>query len=143
MLDGVGRTGLPPRLSIATRRRVDGGGFRMPEGCGDGPAPSGLSETHQAQAAAETSGCDGIPADTGVGPAYERDQQARRRGHTLLNALAAMQHALLAPGGPPLELDEIAALLDGPPAATPGLQAVIAQLSLRVRIELARGQGPL
>lgn len=68
-----------------------------------------------------------------------RDRQARQHGHALLQALASLQHALLAGGCCAGTLRHLAALADTCPAPPhPGLAAVLQGLSLRAQVELAR-----
>lgn len=68
-----------------------------------------------------------------------RDRQARQHGHALLQALASLQHALLAGGCCAGTLRQLAALADTCPAPShPGLAAVLQGLSLRAQVELAR-----
>ena len=68
-----------------------------------------------------------------------RDREARRHGHALLQALAALQHALLAGHGEGECLQRLCALgADTPIAADPGLAAVLRGVVLRAQIELAR-----
>ncbi len=67
-----------------------------------------------------------------------RDRAARRHGKALLEALAALQHALLGgEEGPALQ--RLAALLAAmPEAADPRLGAVLRAVALRAQVELAR-----
>jgi len=65
------------------------------------------------------------------------DREARRRGQDILAALAALQRALLGPGG--ADAGELAALATAVPQADdPALRAVVAAITLRARIEAAR-----
>ena len=75
---------------------------------------------------------------------YRRDPAARRAGHALLGALAALQHALLACGGEAAALARLRALLgEMPSAEDPALMAALAAIALRCRIELARREAPI
>ncbi|MEJ1977633.1 MAG: flagellar assembly protein FliX [Acetobacteraceae bacterium] len=68
-----------------------------------------------------------------------RDRNARRHGKALLEALAALQQALLAGGDEGAALERLAALATaGPDAANPALVGVMRALSLRG----AGGAGP-
>jgi hypothetical protein len=75
-----------------------------------------------------------------------RDRQARRHAEAVLAQLAALQCALLGdmPGlgdEPGTALARLAGLAEtAPEAADPGLAAVLAAVTLRARIELARRQ---
>jgi hypothetical protein len=69
-----------------------------------------------------------------------RDREARRRGHDMLAELAALQRALLAERGVPIDqlrrLEGLAA--DTLPVSDPRLREVMEAIILRVRVELAR-----
>jgi hypothetical protein len=69
-----------------------------------------------------------------------RDRPARQRGQALLNALAALQRAMLAEaGGGREQLEALAGLADSvPDAADPRLRAAMDAIMLRVQVELAR-----
>ena len=68
-----------------------------------------------------------------------RDRSARRRGRELLDALAALQRAMLAGEIGPDQLNELFALVvDVPDAADPRLRAAMEDVVLRARVELAR-----
>ncbi len=70
-----------------------------------------------------------------------RDRRARRHGRALLEALGGLQRALLSTDGgvSPELLQRLRMLVADPvPAADPALGAVVAQIALRARIELAR-----
>jgi hypothetical protein len=68
-----------------------------------------------------------------------RDRQARQHGHTLLQALAALQHALLYGAGESESLRHLALLLaEAPPASDPALAAILQGITLRAQVELAR-----
>jgi hypothetical protein len=68
-----------------------------------------------------------------------RDREARRRGHDMLAALTRLQRALLA-GEPDLAtLRGLEALAENvPEASDPALQQALADVVLRVKVELAR-----
>jgi len=68
-----------------------------------------------------------------------RDREARRRGHGLLAALAALQRDLLGGGEAPAALQRLADLAAAvPDAEDRRLGAVLAAIVLRTRVELAR-----
>ena len=68
-----------------------------------------------------------------------RDRQARQHGHALLQALAALQHALLQGAGEAESVRHLAQLVaDAPPAADPALAAILQGIALRAQVELAR-----
>lgn len=69
-----------------------------------------------------------------------RDRQARRHAEAVLAQLAALQCALLG-DEPGTALARLSGLAEtAPEAADPGLAAVLAAVTLRARIELARRQ---
>lgn len=68
-----------------------------------------------------------------------RDRSARRRGQDILAALAELQRALLAGGGSADVLGRLAALTaDLPRALDPRLERILAAITLRARVEMAR-----
>lgn len=70
-----------------------------------------------------------------------RDRRAKRHGRALLEALGGLQRGLLSADGSvsPEVLQRLQMLIADPvPAADPALGAVVAQIALRARIELAR-----
>ncbi len=72
-----------------------------------------------------------------------RDRAARRHGHMMLDGIAALQRALLAPddstGSTGGALRQLAALaLAVPVTADPALRRLLAGVTLRVQVELAR-----
>ena len=71
------------------------------------------------------------------------DRAARRHGLVVLGGLTALQRALLEGGDTAASLERLAALLaDMPRAAEPRLAALLDTIVLRVRVELARLDGP-
>lgn len=126
---------LPPirGAQIASRtapRRVGPGGFALPE---DGPPSLSGAERVQPQL-----GMLGL--QEGWSPA-ERDAAAQRRGQAALRALEELQLAVLAGGIEPARLARLALLAEGEAGADPALREIIAAISLRARIELARHGG--
>jgi hypothetical protein len=128
-INGVGQAA---PLGSAGRPMARGGGFSV----------DGAAEGSAAAAA-------GAPADISLASLLAlqsdeadevRDRPARQRGHALLNALAALQRAMLAEGGVGREqLQALAGLADSvPDAADPRLRAAMDAITLRVQVELAR-----
>lgn len=72
------------------------------------------------------------------GSVRERDARARRRATAVLDELAALQAELLAGAADPARLDRLARLAEGEEAADPALAAIVAEVSLRARVEIAR-----
>jgi hypothetical protein len=72
-------------------------------------------------------------------PDAARDRAARRHGRDMLAALAGLQRALLGGGDAAAALERLAGLVGNmAPAADPALATVLAALTLRCRVELAR-----
>jgi hypothetical protein len=69
----------------------------------------------------------------------DRNAAARRQGQAVMARLAALQHALLAERDRTALLAQLAGLVADMPAATdPGLAALLGEIALRARVELAR-----
>jgi len=68
----------------------------------------------------------------------ERDAAAQRRGQGLLRELRGLQLALLSGERDPASLARVALLSEGEAGADPALREIIAEISLRARVELAR-----
>lgn len=125
MIRGVGA---PPPASGGPRKPAASGGFRLPGA--DSAAPSGI-------AAAAAIGTPSMLALQELPDPHLADREARRRGQDILEALAALQRALLGAG--PLDPDSLARLAENvPQASDPALRAAVAALVLRARIEGAR-----
>ena len=112
-------------------------GFGVPDG-----APAGADSPGVGVAPTSLAGMLALQADQGEWDAASpaaRDRRARRGGRDVLEALAAMQRALLGGGADAAALARLAALAGGlPDAADPGLRAIIGDIGLRARVELAR-----
>ncbi|MES2713415.1 MAG: flagellar assembly protein FliX [Pseudomonadota bacterium] len=112
-------------------------------------APRGVGGFHlaagQGSSAESAAGVAAAPVTTlsllalqEAGALAERNARARSRGLALLAALASLQAALLRgslDAGLPARL---ALLSDGEAAADPALAALLAEVNLRARVELAR-----
>jgi hypothetical protein len=149
-IEGIG----PPSPAVRPARAASPvrGGFAMPGGPGPEAAPAGAPggpaavtlETMLALQAAED--------------ATEHDRSARRHGQAMLQALNALQRALLRDGGGvaagaasaggggsgevAAALRTLGGLAEGAPLATdPALAATLAAIVLRARVELARRGG--
>ena len=115
---------------------VPGATFRLPN-------EAGSSAMQSTAGAAAARGLDALLALQEAGAAVDdpvlRDREARRHGRKVLDALAALQKALLGGGGERDALGHLSALLGGMPQATdPQLAALLGSVGLRARIELAR-----
>ncbi|MBR0657567.1 flagellar assembly protein FliX, partial [Plastoroseomonas arctica] len=73
-----------------------------------------------------------------TGAAAERDARARARGAALIATLAALQTGLLRGSVDSAVTARLAALSEGEAAADPALAALLADITLRARVELAR-----
>lgn len=115
-----------PSTRLAAARR-SGSGFSVPGG--GAPTVAGL------EASAPSLGVLGL--EQGWTPA-ERDAAAERRGSAVLRELQGLQLALLGGGVEVSRLSRLALLAEGEAGADPALREIIAEISLRARIELAR-----
>lgn len=110
--------------------RASPGGFRL------GRAGGG-TQAAPAQGVAAPQGASLLALQESA-PAAERDARARRRGQALIEELTALQAGLLAGRIEPGRLRALARLSAGEAAADPALAAILAAISLRARVELAR-----
>jgi len=128
-INGVGASA---PLGSAGRPTARAGGFSV-----DGAAAGGTTAAAGATADISLAGLLALQSDEADAI---RDRPARQRGNALLNALAALQRAMLAEGGAGREqLQALAGLADSvPDAADPRLRAAMDAITLRVQVELAR-----
>ncbi|MBX9749657.1 MAG: flagellar assembly protein FliX [Roseococcus sp.] len=112
---------------VATPRRAASSGFALP---GASAREAGATE-----AIASHLNMLGLQ---GEWSASERDAAAARRGDAVLRELAALQLGLLEGRLDSARLNRLALLAEGELGADPALQEIIAAISLRARIELAR-----
>ena len=69
----------------------------------------------------------------------ERRRRSARRGHDLLDSLDKLKAALLGGSVPAADLGRLArALSDAGPSGDPELDAIVAQIELRAKVELAK-----
>jgi len=125
IIEGIRRP-LPPATSIAHNAK---GRFAVP------------AAADQPFAAAPTAAppLDSMLALQEQAADVTQERQARQHGHALLQALAALQTALLAGRAERESLEQLATLTAAcPAAADPALAAIIQGLSLRAQVELAR-----
>lgn len=117
-----------------TRTAPAGGGFALPAATpetGAGP----VAEIYPAAMAGLLALQEGVSL-------YRSDPLARRAGQGLLATLGALQRAVLEGGDGTAALARMRLLLDEmPPAEDPALAAILAQITLRCRVELARRAG--
>jgi protein-disulfide isomerase-like protein with CxxC motif len=110
-----------------------------------GRATGGTFHLALGEPAAEAAEVAATPALVGLLAVQEaesdaaRNRAARRRGRELLEALSALQRAVLEGGADPAGLARLATLAeDTPAAADPALGEVVHAIVLRARVELAR-----
>ncbi len=98
------------------------------------------SETARPAASAAAGGLEAMLLLQEASGEGAEDRGARRHGREILNALAALQRALLAAQGSEEALAELAALAEASPAEAhdPALRAAVAAVALRAKVELAR-----
>lgn len=127
-VQGVGRAGAVDWS--AARPAARGGGFSVTA------RPAAAAGTLAATAEVALGAMLAMQETEG---AAVRDRAARRRGQDMLAELAALQRALLAGGADESGLGRLASLAaQVPEAADPALREVVAAVTLRVRVELAR-----
>jgi hypothetical protein len=126
IIEGVRRT-LPPSTTIP---RNAAGRFAVPIAADQPltPAPTAAASPLEGVLALQEQAAD-----------LTRDRQARQHGQALLQALAALQHAMLAGAAQTESLQRLATLTAACPSAMdPALATIIQGLSLRAQVELAR-----
>lgn len=130
-------TGYGPIASPARPGRAAGaqGRFRVPT---DGSA-NAASETRESAAADGVSIAASLIALQETIESGERDREAKGRADAMLEELAALQRAMLGGAISPARLASLAALSDQAGlAADPRLADLVAAVSLRAKVELAR-----
>lgn len=131
-ITGYGPIASPARLGRATGAQ---GRFRVPADGLTGAA----SEAREAASAEGVTIAASLIALQETIAAGERDREARERAEGMLDELAALQHAMLGGRISPDRLAALAQLADQPGvAADPRLADVVAAVSLRAKVELAR-----
>jgi len=129
MLPPIRASNSAPRL--AASRRTGGSGFALPE-ADEAPTAAPLESV-------TPFGLLGLQLERT--PA-ERDAAAERRGQGLMRELQGLQLALLSGVPDPASLARVALLSEGETGADPALREIIAAISLRARVELARQAAP-
>ena len=130
-MSGIRGLGGVPAPPASARTARGAGGFRLATG------PGAAAEVAASAAAAPAAAVSLLGLQE-CGAVAERDARARTRGLAMLSALAALQAGLLrgaVDAGLPARL---AALGEGEAAADPALAALLAQVTLRARVEMAR-----
>jgi len=127
-ISGVGRAGYVQREAGPVASA--GGGFSVPAASGGGV--SGV-------ASASDVGLAGLLALQAEGAETVEDRAARKRGREMLDELERLHRALLGEVADFAGLRRLAELAEGIPVATDaGLRAVMGEITLRARVELAR-----
>ena len=117
----------------ANARRTSSTGFSLPEA-------SETSETRSAAAPRSVSGIDALLAMQGVEDPIEKRKRSVRRGKTALDVLDDLKIGLLSGA---LDASTVARLRTAAAdlkssSGDPGLDAVLAEIELRVEVELAK-----
>lgn len=116
----------------AAGRAAGGAEFRLAEA---GPATRAVSSPMVSAPA----GIDALLALQAVGDATEGRRRAVKRGRTLLDTLEEMRADLLSGRVDPAALDRLVGVLaEGREAANPQIDALLDDIELRVRVELAK-----
>jgi hypothetical protein len=121
----------------SSARRTSSGTFVLPEAAGpQQPAATGAPRS--------LTGIDALLALQGVEDPTERRKRAVSRGRSALDILDEMKLALLAGNLDPALLGRLAAIAAGLKETTgdPGLDGVLAEIELRVEVELAKMKQP-
>lgn len=109
-----------------------------------GRRPAGFAVAEQPAKLGEATALTALSTDAllflqEVESPQERDARSRRHGTALLDLLAKLQHGLLDGAAPGEVLQDLQALTTQPiVAANPGLQDVVAAITLRAHVEIAR-----
>lgn len=121
----------------STPRRTSAGGFALPDSSGT-PAPSGTA------APRTLTGIDALLALQGVEDPTERRRRAVVRGRHALDVLDEIKLALLAGTLDQSLLARLGVMAAGlkESSGDPGLDAVLAEIELRVEVELAKMKQP-
>ncbi|RAI45404.1 flagellar assembly protein FliX [Rhodoplanes roseus] len=129
----TGPNGTTTTGSASSVRRTGSGTFMLPDSSGS-PAPSATA------ASRPLTGIDALIALQGVEDPAERRRRAVVRGRSALDILDEMKLALLAGNLDPNILARLGAIAAGLKESTgdPGLDSVLAEIELRVEVELAK-----
>jgi hypothetical protein len=132
-IDGNGRVVGPRQTSGAGKAGGSGTGFSLSLG-------ESLPDAASARAAPAVSSLDAMLALQGAGDATERRRRQVRRGRRLLDALDELKLSFLDGQSPDRILADLAELARSGREATddPGLESVLAEIELRVAVELAK-----
>ena len=129
----VGPNAAARAAAPAASKRVTGGGFTLAE-------PEAPKTTTPAAALRTVAGIDALIALQSDEPPAERRQRAVKRGRTALDALDDLKVELLGGSLGPLTLSRLRSaatgLRDG--SGEPRLDAVLAEIELRVEVEIAK-----
>lgn len=131
-ITGYGPIATPGRIGRTSGTQ---GRFRVLAEGAAGAAP----EAREAGAAENVSIAASLIALQESMAAGERDREAHQRADQMLDELAALQRAMLGGAISPARLASLASLADHPGlAADPRLGELVAAVSLRAKVELAR-----
>jgi hypothetical protein len=136
MVDGVRLDGVPAAAALQRD------GARQAEGkfVVDGGAAPPAQNARLSMIAGI--GLESMLALQAVDDASERDRLARKRGNAMLVALTGLQKAALTGDDPSTALSALLELTENVAAAAdPGLDAVLREVELRAKVEIARRRG--
>ncbi len=131
-----GPNGTSTAAPASTARRASSSGFSLPD-------LGQTSQTRAASAPRPLAGMDALMALQGVEDATERRKKAVKRGRTALDVLDDLKLGLLSgqlDGRMVQRLKDAAAELKAQ-SGDPGLDSVLAEIELRVEVELAKAGG--
>jgi len=129
----IERSGRTSRASGADRAAAAGRGFAVAD-------PEQSAPSAPARAAAAVAGLNALMALQGVDDPLSAKRRAVRRGHSLLGLLEDVKLGLLAGRLSPAKLEQLAAVAGEAcgDVDDPRLEAVLAEIELRARVELAK-----
>lgn len=114
---------------------ASGQGFSLPGGSDNAEAPAQSSSA----AVSTVAGLDAILALQSVDGNEDRERRAVQHGHDLLDQLEALRADLLAGHVPPQRVGSLLSLIRAQQSADdPKLSALIGDIALRARVELAK-----
>lgn len=133
----VGPSGPRAATSTSATRRTGSGKFTLPQE--EAQAPTAGS------AARGLAGIDALIALQGIESPEERRRRGVRQGRTALDVLDDLKIAVLSGSFDQAAVSRLRAAATALKEATgdPGLDEVLAQIDLRVQVELAKMEGPL
>jgi len=129
-----GAAGATTAVPAKATRRTAGGAFSVPGDSEEAAAPAAPSPLRMA------GGIDALLALQGVEDATERRKRSVTRGRYALNVLEELKLGVLAGTLDPVTVNRLRAAAAGlkDSSGDPGLDSVLAEIELRVEVELAK-----